>query len=694
MKTPSVFLCVLLLATSFVFAQCPNLDVSLIESAQAETGVNAGFPVVITNNGVNAQLVSLSSECDYPLSCSFSNAPYATLYPTESATFLLNAKSSLAGEFQIPLSLSAGANANCDSKTLSLTAIPEGVDGQDAIPYDFDFTPTANQTARPGDEIKYSITVTNNEDSKVFVRFSAEGSLKETTFLQPVDIDLNAGQTKTIEIRVGIPPATPSQAYQMVFNARVTTSGGVQFYYSFPTQVFVYSEQLNLVLQNEPVSCTIAVHNQETQLKLRVRNDGEIEGPFDLELKAGENAFEIIDVFPKILEVKAGDSQEVTISIKPKPSTVLDTYYYQFELSHYGIPVFLKDYCFEVFAKTDFSIAAKTEYSVEKGTVDVLLPFTIYNDGSVTQNFAVEATPPQNLLVKIQPGSFSLSPGESKQVNLAVTPSRLMALGKTKLPVVVRTSKYSKAFALNITIAAEETGGKPELEFKQESIRAFAGVESRMFVSIQNNKPTDLHEAQLSFLGIPSAWYSATQSTLPAKSVQGIFVVFNIPSTQDPAAQKITAVVETAEGIGLEKQMVLYVEEPQSKLEAEFKESSILEGDGQRNLFVKIVVRNTGQKPLGGVKAIGPTGYAISTQPESLLLQPGQSTELTVKIENPTSESVSLRLQAEDGTTSSAVPVKIQPKARELPWMWILVAVIAILAIIFLFFRRQQEQYA
>src|SRR3989344_456479 len=149
------------------------LDVSLVESAQAQAGVKAIYPITLTNAGTNPQLVSLAASCEYPLECSFSQAPYSTLSPTQSALFQLEAKSEIAGAFQIPLSISAGTNYNCDSKTLSLTV--SQAPAQENDPFELFFTPTANQSGRPGDEISYSLRIANNRNSKIYVRLASEG---------------------------------------------------------------------------------------------------------------------------------------------------------------------------------------------------------------------------------------------------------------------------------------------------------------------------------------------------------------------------------------------------------------------------------------------------------------------------------------------------------------------------------------
>ena len=680
-----------LFAAPLVLAQCPYLDVSLVESAQAQAGVKAIYPITLTNAGTNPQLVSLAASCEYPLECSFSQAPYSTLAPTQSALFQLEAKSEIAGAFQIPLSISAGTNYNCDSKTLSLTV--SQAPAQENDPFELFFTPTANQSGRPGDEISYSLRIANNRNSKIYVRLASEGFLKGATRFSASDVEVEGGQDKTVSIKTAIPPGTPSNAYQQAVTARVTNTDGVQFFYSFPTQVFVYSDKLQLVLQNEPLKCAIAPHNEETQIKLKVRNDGEIEGPFDVELNAGAQASQALSVTPSLLEVKQGDSQEVLISINPKQSTILDVYSYEFTLSYNGIPVFLRDYCFEVFAKTDFAVKMQEEYSVARGEVGVLLPFEVSNNGSITQNFAIEVSPPRELLVKTEPSSFSLAAGEAKQINLVATPSRNMKLGKIKLPVVVRTSKLAKAYSFNLTIRAAGQVAGEGLSLEQKSLRAFAGMETKAFLAVKNGFNNALRNAAVSLEGIPLEWYSVQARDLPANSVQGMLVTFKIPASEKQDAKTITARID-AGGESVEKQMVLYVEKPVARLEVQVKQTNLQEEGGKRTISISLIVSNTGEKPLTGVKTMLPTGYVLATQPPVLNLQPGQSTEITVEVVNPPSDTIPIWLESQEGVSTDQLAVKTAVQAQQISWGWIALAIVAVLAIIFIVFKRRQEQYS
>ena len=381
------------------------------------------------------------------------------------------------------------------------------------------------------------------------------------------------------------------------------------------------------------------------------------------------------------------------ISINPKQSTILDVYSYEFTLSYNGIPVFLRDYCFEVFAKTDFAVKMQEEYSVARGEVGVLLPFEVSNNGSITQNFAIEVSPPRELLVKTEPSSFSLAAGEAKQINLVATPSRNMKLGKIKLPVVVRTSKLAKAYSFNLTIRAAGQVAGEGLSLEQESLRAFAGMETKAFLAVKNGFNNALRNAAVSLEGIPLEWYSVQAMDLPANSVQGMLVTFKIPASEKQDAKTITARID-AGGESVEKQMVLYVEKPVARLEVQVKQTNLQEEGGKRTISISLIVSNTGEKPLTGVKTMLPTGYVLATQPPVLNLQPGQSTEITVEVVNPPSDTIPIWLESQEGVSTDQLAVKTAVQAQQISWGWIALAIVAVLAIIFIVFKRRQEQYS
>ena len=695
MKNPVAWLFTALFLIPFVFADCPYVEVSSLNYAHAQTGVQTLYPITLTNAGVTSQLVSLTASCDIPLRCSFDQAPYSTLAPTQSATFYLRAESNYAGIYPIPVSISAGTSQDCDglSMTLNVTTPQPTVQPSERIT--FSLSPEGNQSARPGEEIAYSMRVKNNDAAKAFVQFTSQGGLSSSFYYSASDIELAPGQEKTVDVTVRIPPGTPSNIYQNVLNLRLSTNDGAQYYYTFPMQIFVYSEKLNLVLQNEPVQCIHAIHNEETKWRLKVRNDGEIEGPFQIDLYSGAQASKMLGVFPKLLEVKRGDYQEVELTVSPPQTAVVDNYSFQFTLSYNGVPVFARNYCFDVYAKVNFTVEMLPYYSVDRGQVRVLLPFNVTNTGSVAQSFAIELRPPSNLLAQPEPRSFTLGAGEKKQAFIAITPSRNQALGTVRMPAVVRTPNIAKAFSFNITVLPEGQQ-QPEhgIDILHESLRAYAGGESKMFLTVRNNENIGLHNALLWFEGIPREWASVQQTVLYAGETQGILVVFNVPPYEKADAKEVTARITSTEGVTAEKPMTLFVEVPQSKMEFTVVDSTVVESAGSRDLYIHVIVKNSGQRPLYEINAESTTGLVVGIQPEQLFLQPGQTAEVVVKVQNPKTERIPLTLKAADGTKTDPVSVSTNPKTFNIPWLWIMLAIIAVLAIIYFVFVRKQEQYA
>ncbi|MFH0922568.1 MAG: hypothetical protein V1811_00745, partial [Candidatus Micrarchaeota archaeon] len=182
------------------------MGVSIIDSANVQAGIDASYPITITNTGFNSQLVKLSTICPDDLFCSFDLA-YDTLVPSQTKTFILNidtteAKSAV---YSIPLGISLGAQTqDCDTKSLSLviTGSPPTQSPQ-LPPFSVSMTPIENRSTRPGNNLEYEISVTSNIDSTAlsFAQLSAIGAFKDSTTFDYVDLNLNAFETKKIKAR-------------------------------------------------------------------------------------------------------------------------------------------------------------------------------------------------------------------------------------------------------------------------------------------------------------------------------------------------------------------------------------------------------------------------------------------------------------------------------------------------------------
>jgi len=688
-----------LLALAFfvplALAGCPYLGVSLIDSASIQKGIDATYPITLTNMGFNPQLVKLSALCPDDLFCAF-DAAYATLVPSQSKTFLFNVDTSNAksDSYSIPLGISVGAQTqDCDTQTLSLAVsdVPPAPSPQ-LPPFSVSMTPVENRSTRPGQTLEYEISITNNIDATAqsFAQLSAIGAFKDSTTFDFVDLNLNAFETKTIKAAVSIPPGTPAGIYNLLFNVRGVTNYGSQYTYQLPTQVFVFSKTLNLVLLDEPLGCASVKHGDELQVKMRLRNDGEAEGPFSLAIEGTGEVKDFVSVSPQLLEIKAGDRQDVTISIKPTSGVLLDRYEYNFVLRQGGFTVFQKPECVFVWSVNDFSVIKKDKYTITRGSVDALVPFTIKNEGTLVENFSIEVRPPATLLVQPEPTYFRLSPGESKNATLVVSTSlQRTPLGAIKIPVIIRTSKVGKLFDFNLTLVSSDKQGESFLNVLTQSLHALAGKQTQDSVSVTNVKATALHSVRLQLEGDGKQWASvdpAMQDIGPGKTaVYRVF--FNVPATEKEASLSAILHLTSLEGEELRYSVALYVSKPQGAMDLLVQDTQFLSDSNE--LVVTVVVRNTGAAVLDGITPAALTGFAISSTPSAVSLAPGEERKMTLTVKNPSGESVPIALRSNEGVQTPVTTVQVKKNAGQPSLLLIALLVLIALILAYSFFGHR-----
>jgi uncharacterized membrane protein len=667
------------------FASCPYLGVSIIDSAIVQAGIDASYPITLTNTGFNSQLVKLSAVCPEDLFCSFDFA-YDTLVPSQTKTFIFNVDTTEAksASYSIPLGISLGAQTqDCEVQQLSLFITGSTPTPSPQLPpFSVSMTPVENRSTRPGNTLEYEISITSNIDSTAlsFAQLSAIGAFKDSTTFDYVDLNLNAFETKKIKARVSVPPGTPAGVYNLLFNVRGVTNYGEQFTYQLPTQVFVFSKTLNLVLLDEPIGCASVKHGEEMQVTMRVRNDGESEGPFSLSIEGTEEVKDFVSVSPQLLEIKPGDRQEVTISIEPSSGVLLDRYEYNFVLRQGGFTVFQKPLCVFIYSVNDFSIVKNKTYTITRGSVNVLLPFTIKNDGTLAENFSIEVRPPATLLVQPEPSYFRLSPGESKEATLVVSTSlQRTPLGAIKIPVIVRTSKVGKLIDFNLTLVSSDKQGESYLTVLTQSLHVLSGKQVQESVSVTNTKTSVLHGVRLQLEGDGKSWASVDPAVqdIGAGKTAVYRIFFNVPSTQPEASLSTTLHLTSLEGEELRYPVALYVSKPKGQMDFLVQDTQFVSDSNE--LVITVVVRNTGDSVLDGISP-SLTGFAVSSTPSAISLAPGEERKITLTVKNPPGESVPIALRSNEGVETSVTNVQVK-KAGSQPSL-LLIALLILIALL------------
>ncbi len=359
---------VFLLFASLASADCQLLDVSVLENAAVQKGVQAAFPISVTNLGVNNQLVSFQGICTDDLTCFYSDTPSFTLVPSEAKTLnmLVDTTNADAGLHEINLMTSVSGGSACDSRVLLLNVSGQLVQPTDETePFSVKLEPTGQFSLRPGEKLDFTVTVTNNRGEKAFVDFRALGDFAQNTQFSLVSVDLAAYETKQVTATVKVPAGTPAENFHPLIRVRATTNEGLQYYYEMPYDVFVYSEAINLEVRNTPAACIKTWHDNVTKIALEVKNVGENQGPFDISIEGEIPIKQLINI-PRVLEVIQGDKQALDVLISPKRATLLDEYRFNLVIKYLDYTIKQIPVCFNVDAVKGFFVSANDEYIVQR----------------------------------------------------------------------------------------------------------------------------------------------------------------------------------------------------------------------------------------------------------------------------------------------------------------------------------------
>jgi len=678
------------------------LSFSAVENASVVKGVNAVYPITVTNTGLNDQLVKLSGECPEGLTCFFDPVSFVTLYPTQFKLFTLSVDTANAipGNYSIRVDTALGTQVTpCDSRYFQLEvkpAVPSPSPRFTAI-----LEPSENQSATPGDWIEYAISVYNNADEKGYASFKAVGAFARDVVFSASTIRLAPFETKRVVAKVRIPPGAPGGVFDLLFQINAASESGVRYPLQLYSQIFVFAPTINLQLENEPVECVTAPHEKETVWEMALRNNGEIEGPFSLELEGTSETLSSTKLSSELLEVAPGDKQYFRLFFKPSKSIPLDTYYLNLLVKYLDFTVMQKQVCFTVTAITGFLVKKLDEYTVVRSIVTPI-EFTIANNGSVSNKFDLEVIPPESMLVQALPQSFSLSPGEERLVRLiASTSLERTPLGRNTVKVLIAdNSGVKQAHYFNVNVVSSNRSGQSFFSILVPELRVTPGTPSTIFVEVKNSKNVPFHGVSLTLSGIPSTWYSIQPSSrdIPENGSAVYQIDFSIPPNPElkPYELEFTA-YSALEGESVKQNASLLLLAPVRSIQANALDAQYFLSGDKREILVSITVQNNGTIGVKNVK-LSAVGYALFSQPSALDLAPGEQKSFTASVivpsDLPLNSTVALRLESLDGAyTELRVPARPEEKKGGVSWVLYAVVAIVLLAIaVFLLSRREREE--
>lgn len=659
-----------LLLLPLVSASCNFLDVSTTLSAQTTQGLQAAYPITLFNEGLQPQLVQLSGACPQGLTCTFQPSSQGVLTPSETRTITLVVNAEKTGNHSIPVTLTADSVA-CDMLNFSLNVKP--ANPLETKAFGVRVFPEGNSSGRPGQTVSFEVSIRNHQNERGFARLKVISPLEKATDFDLVDIDVPANGEKTVTAKINIPAGTPRDTYEILFIVNAFEgSGCCEHSFAVKRQLFVFSDLLKLQLQDTPSSCLQVKHEQKTVHKFRLRNDGEVTGPFDFELVGNQYSRDATRLDTKTLDIAPGDFQELQWILEPPQSTVLDEYHVILRGRYLDYTVFEQPLCFVVDAQRDFTVFANESYPITRGEAGQIT-FTVRNTGTIARTYTVAANSPAHFDFRVSEPAFTLSPNQIKAITVAVGSTKQAELGEHKLDVTVSDGRLRKSLNAYMSVSSSLQPGKSFIEIKPEVYSVYAGITEPERVSVTNNHAKTLTNVRVHVEGLPpdfAAQPLESKHIVPGKTA--LFdIAFNVPLDQPTHQRQIQITAESDEGEKARVATVLQIKEAPSHLDLAV---TTVTRNGDQVTF-SVVVYNNGLKPLNTINVN--TGGQIQT---ISALGPGE--QQTVQFTALAAAPLTVQAQSQEGVQSRAVEVPLNAESRLFSLSGLLIAVIILMLVL------------
>ncbi len=698
------------------YGQCADFITCVIPEKNVIQGALAIYPITVSNAyGAYPLSVSLGAVCDPAnLECVFANVPYPNnVPPGEYRTYdfyVYTQKASPAG-YSIPLRVTASRPGyECsEDAVLALTVNPNVTE---PVPQDIGVYATmypSSASARPGESVKFFITLRNVLREKTFATISSAGTnpFEATTRYGYVDVQLNPEETKVVEVEVTIPPGTPGMVADWTFLVRT----GACCYRDvvLPVRLVVHGPQMTLTLTGEPLpgECLEAKYGEPVSLRIGVRNDGEVNGPYSFSLEATEAAKKFAFIVPRELEITPGDRKFVNITIAPRVETGFGTYYYSFIGKYVNYAVFRRDYCVRVSASENVSVSKEDAYDVVRAATNTL-SFSIKNTGSAACNFSLEAPPVPEMTLKLVPDNFVLVPNEEKGIDFVIGTTLSTPLEDYSIPVTLRSAAAScnitKEIQFALAVVSSNKPGESFLDVAGRDFSAVEGVSTTYQVAVSNNGPVTLKQVRLEVLGFPLEWIQVSSPRdIPAGASRSFDLTFKPARAGD---YSITlAAVSGRESVQVDSG--LSVAPAEKKIDfSTVSEVPVQEAGATRETRLALAVKNTGNIPATNIQPLLFSSESdellLETQPSTLSLEPGQTATIQIIVKPLASaetreHQAQLKLGSAEGASDletiklpAMLGAAAKPPAPEFPWK--IIAIIILLVLIFAILAREEVE--
>ncbi len=675
----SLFLFPLLSAT------CPFLDVSIASQASVVQGVNATYPLAFTNRDLFEKTVSVSGTCPENAGCLITPVPFKTIQPSDTHTFTLMASTAKVdpGNYSIGLDVSTDGEI-CQTFTLRLEVKPASPAKKS--PFEVVVTPNLNQSARPSETLTYQIVVRNNQAERGFARLSVETPLRAE--LSANDISLDGCAEKAFIAKITPPAGTPRVRYDSLFVVNAFDgSGCCEYPFATSRQVFVFSDKLDLALQNVPLSCITVQHENQTGYTFRVRNNGETAGPFQFYLEGLPSGADFMTLDTSLLEIKPGDAAAINLKIAPSRKVDLRAYAFRLKAQYHDFTVFEKPLCVNVDAVKTFRVFGPDSVQVVRGEA-TRIDYLVRNTGTVRQAYSLSTNLDSPFDVRLLDNSLTLNPGEAQNATLLVTTTLQTPLGD-KNPAILRVTdgKVTKFINTTLSIVSSTKPGRSFLGILAKPITGYSGATTSEQVGVKNLLTKTQHNVTLAVRKLPegfAAVKSGPKSILPGKTAY--YDVDVSPPSNAEGKYTFNYYAESQAGEKVETLNVLTVQKPPAFLNVVVA-NVLRRGD---EVSFTVVVYNNGAVPLNDV--VVEAGDKTLTLDR---LQPGEQRLLAFQALAATPLLVKARAAEGIQSNTETIPqAEVQGSPIDAPLVGIIVLALVLIAIAFLIRKEQLEHFA
>lgn len=441
--------------TSLETAAQPELTPAT-RTGEGDPGEQVSYDFTLENVGNGAGSFTLSVS-GLPAGWSASLTPNSPvgLDPGETATIQLGVTIPASADAGATgtATLTASADGNSDTATATTTVL--------LVPgLTFTAVPPQDRSAGAGQVIDYQYTLRNDGNGQdTFTIAVTPPSGWSFSVLPGTSVTLNKGESRTITVRLSVPPSATPDTYLMTVRATSNSDSSVtEELASTTTVVDAPVPQLSI----EPPQS--ANPGQVVTFTHTITNVGSQDGTFNLAV-ADAPAGWSIDLSETAVTLTSGASTPLTVTVTSPAGTFAGDYTFRLEATATDANAATTSVLDTVSINqvADLSLTPETQASLESPDTVVTYTFTLENNGNFTDTVSLAATSSQGWDVSTVPsGTVELAPAASQPIDVVVSipPGQVAGLEATITITATSSAPGEQATASAVTTIDEVPGAK------------------------------------------------------------------------------------------------------------------------------------------------------------------------------------------------------------------------------------------